>query len=93
MDENETRIVARSLRLAIIRQQYRIGNLTEADALELLSGPLTPGDETTVEDDRDLLNASLDEIGAAGLIVPGVVGPEMRMVDHPEDYEVMNERR
>lgn len=63
--EAKLRTVARCLRLGIVRQQYEAGNLTEAEALELLRGALTPGDETTVEDDSALLHATLDEIFAA----------------------------
>jgi hypothetical protein len=52
---------ARGLRLGIIRQQYQAGNLTESEALELLSGPLTPGDDSTIVDDSAMLKASADE--------------------------------
>lgn len=49
------RDVARSLRLAVVQQQYNLGNLTKEEARELLSGPLTPGDDTTIVDDSDQL--------------------------------------
>lgn len=60
--------MARGLRLAIIRQQYAMGNLTKAEAIEILSGPLTPGDNTTIIDDSHLLEATIDDIIAAGLL-------------------------
>jgi hypothetical protein len=49
------RDIARLLRLAVVQQQYNLGNLTEEEARELLSGPLTPGDDTTIVDDSDQL--------------------------------------
>lgn len=48
--------IARSLRLAVIQNQYRAGNISEVQARKLLSGPLTPGDNTTVFDDSDWLD-------------------------------------
>ena len=54
--------MARSLRLAVIRQQYEFGNLTKKEAIKLLKGPLTPGDNSTTFDDSELLEASIDEI-------------------------------
>jgi hypothetical protein len=47
---------ARFLRVAIVRNVLRQGLLDRDDALEILSGCLTPGDETTRVDDRDLLD-------------------------------------
>jgi hypothetical protein len=46
---------ARALRLAVVQQQYNVGNLTLDEAREILSGPLTPGDESTIYDDSDQL--------------------------------------
>jgi hypothetical protein len=40
--------MARSLRLAIIYQQFKAGYLEYQDAIDLLNGPLTPGDESTI---------------------------------------------
>ena len=54
--------MARGIRLAITKQQYNIGNLTREEAIDILSGPLTPGDESTTRDDSHLLDASLEEI-------------------------------
>lgn len=48
MYSNSEILMARSLRLAVIQNQYDQGNLTEDDAKELLSGPLTPGDDNSV---------------------------------------------
>lgn len=53
--------LARDLRLAVIQGQYDQGNLTKEEAWELLSGPLTPGDDTTVYDDSVLLKVSPGE--------------------------------
>lgn len=53
--DTASREVARSLRLAVVQQQYNLGNLTKEEAHELLSGPLTPGDDTTIVDDSDQL--------------------------------------
>jgi len=47
--------IARSLRLAVVQQQYNLGNLTEEEAREILSSPLTPGDDATIVDDSDQL--------------------------------------
>lgn len=48
--EAET-LTARALRMAVIQAQYDEGNISEADARELLRGCLTPGDESTRYDD------------------------------------------
>ena len=40
-------LVARALRLAVIQNQYDIGNLSTEEAKELLRGCLKPGDEST----------------------------------------------
>lgn len=37
------KLLARNLRLAVVQNQYDAGNLTEAEALELLAGPHRPG--------------------------------------------------
>ena len=47
--------LARSVRLAVIQNQYAQGNLTETEAREILSGPLDPDDPTTIYDDSDCL--------------------------------------
>jgi hypothetical protein len=47
--------MARSLRLAVIQNQYAVGNLEKQEAKELLAGPLDPNDPTTVYDDSDCL--------------------------------------
>lgn len=73
---NSEILMARSLRLAAVQNQYDQGNLTEAEARELLSGPLTPGDEGSTFDDSDQLRIKLTackaghkkcEFGAASL--------------------------
>jgi len=51
LDEQAQFMTARSIRLAVIQQQYAVGNLTEAESKYLLSGCLTPNDESTRCDD------------------------------------------
>lgn len=47
--------LARDLRLAVVQNVFDQGLITAEEAREILSGPLTPGDETTVYDDSALL--------------------------------------
>jgi hypothetical protein len=47
--------MARSLRLAVVQQQYSVGNLSEEEARGLLSGPLSPEDDSTRYDDAQFL--------------------------------------
>lgn len=61
-DTLDMTLLARYLRLAVVRQQFEEGNLSQASAEELLSGCLTPGDETTRFDDREFLTAPLDVV-------------------------------
>lgn len=56
--ERDITILARQLRLATVQNLYRQGLLTEEGAKEVLAGPLTPEDLTTVYDDSGLLNDS-----------------------------------
>ena len=53
---------ARFLRLAVLRNLVDVGELTESDAKDLLSGPLTPGDVSTFCDDSELFNESPEKI-------------------------------
>ncbi len=55
-------LLARLLRLATVQNVLLSGLITEADALELLNGPLTPDDPTTVVDDRAWINLSAEEV-------------------------------
>lgn len=55
IEDNAVELVARTLRLSVIQDAYDQGYLEEKDALELLAGPLTPGDDSTVVDDSDRL--------------------------------------
>lgn len=57
--------LARQLRLAVIQNVYDQGLLSKEQAVELLSGPLTPGDDSTIYDDSDLLSVpdALEKIG------------------------------
>jgi hypothetical protein len=61
-DATKLRKLARLARAAIVRQLYEAGSLSEEQAVEVLTGPLTPGDETTIEDDRHLLKIGKDEL-------------------------------
>lgn len=70
---------ARSLRLAITFDQYKQGNITEDDAIELVQGALSPGKPETIIDDsrymRDLIDAykSVMELARSALgIVKGI---------------------
>jgi len=47
---------ARALRFGMVYAFYRDGMLDKTDAMELLSGPLTPDDDTTFVDDSWLMN-------------------------------------
>lgn len=53
---------ARFIRLGVILNLYRAGFLSEKDALEVLSGPLEPGDSTTTVDDSRFLTMSNEDI-------------------------------
>ncbi len=64
--KNEIEVkMARTLRFIAVRGYYQAGELTEAEAIEILDGCLTPGDETTRVDDSALLNMSNDEAADA----------------------------
>lgn len=54
--------IARSLRIAVVRQQYEMGNLSKAEAVKLLKAPLSPGHTETAIDDSELLTLPLDEL-------------------------------
>lgn len=56
--------LARALRLAVIRNALKSGQLTRDDAIKLLKGPLTPNDETTIVDDSQLIDISIEEFKA-----------------------------
>ncbi len=49
-------LIARKLRLAVIHQMWKEGQLDESAARELLAGPLTPGDDSTIVDDSAFLD-------------------------------------
>jgi len=55
--------IARSLRLAVVFGQYKQGNLSEEEAIELVSGELSSGNPDTKVDDskkmKDLIRISL----------------------------------
>jgi len=54
--------MARSLRLAVIQNQYDQNNITEEQAIELLQGSLKPDDLNTVYDDSDCLEIKEKEM-------------------------------
>lgn len=56
------RNMARWLRLSVIRNVLASDSITREDAIDLLSGPLTPGDPTTIVDDSGLVDASIEEV-------------------------------
>ncbi|MDR3572879.1 MAG: hypothetical protein P4L50_03375 [Anaerolineaceae bacterium] len=56
--------VARLLRLSFIQQHLAAGNITEVDAKEVLSGPLSPEDTTTIVDDGNYLYKTPEEFMA-----------------------------
>lgn len=47
--------LSRSLRLAVVQNQYDCGNLTLDEATELLKANLTPNDDSTFFDDSQWL--------------------------------------
>ncbi|MDR3575344.1 MAG: hypothetical protein P4L50_15900 [Anaerolineaceae bacterium] len=53
---------ARFLRISVLRNLVDVGVLTETDAKELLAGPLTPGDDSTIVDDSVLFSEPLEKI-------------------------------
>lgn len=57
--------LARQLRLAVVRNVYLQGNITEEQAKWCLSGPLSPLDSESIVDDSELLCAddALEQIG------------------------------
>ncbi len=55
LKEEQEFLVARSLRLAVIQQQYDIRNITELDAKEMLRGFITPDNGSTYYDDSGQL--------------------------------------
>lgn len=65
--------LARMLRLGTIRTFWKQDMLSEEDARELLAGPLSPDDPTTVVDD----SALLDDPDGLRKIWEGVVDEEV----------------
>lgn len=55
LSSEQIEMFARSLRVVTIQQQYDLGSLTWEEAVELVSGPLSPGDERSIRDDSNLL--------------------------------------
>jgi len=53
---------ARFLRIAVIHNLLESGCLDRADAIEILQGCLTPGDETTRQDDSHMLDWTVEQI-------------------------------
>ena len=59
----DTALLARGLRLVVVQNQYDLGNLTLAEARELLSGEITPGNPQTIYNDADQLKIKADDAG------------------------------
>jgi hypothetical protein len=55
---------ARMLRIAVVRNVLGQDMISRDDALDLLRGPLTPGDLSTAYDDSGLIDAALEEATA-----------------------------
>lgn len=53
---------ARFLRIAVIHNLLESGYLDRADAIEILQGCLTPGDETTRQDDSHMLDWTAEQV-------------------------------
>ena len=68
--------LARDLRLAVTQNVFDQGLITEDEAREILSGPLTPGDDTTIYDDSTLLRSRLTSLRVDAAITPAVDGSE-----------------
>lgn len=64
-------LIARAMRLSVVQSQYDAGNLSEDEARELLSGPLSPGDESTIIDDSSQLKLKIE----AGMVT-AVTSPD-----------------
>ena len=61
MSDNDT-LMARALRLAVIKNLLGSGNLDREDALELLNAPLSPDDPTAqIYDDREKLDWTTEQ--------------------------------
>ncbi len=58
----EQKAMARFLRLAVVQQQYKAGNLTEQEAKDLLKGRLNPDVEESAVDDSRWLEWEPDHI-------------------------------
>lgn len=55
-------LMARWLRLSVIRNVLGTGNISHDDAVELLKGPLNPDDPSTIVDDSALVDLPLEEV-------------------------------
>ena len=55
--KEETSRIAWPLRTGLVQRFYDVGTLSLDDALGLLRGPLTPGDDSTIVDDSASLIA------------------------------------
>jgi len=62
MSNDHNVVMARALRLAVIKNVLESGNLDMEDALELLNAPLSPGDPTAETfDDREKLGWTTEQ--------------------------------
>lgn len=53
---NKDQKIARGLRYGIVYSFFKRGIFNKYDSMQLLSGPLTPGDDSTIVDDSWLMN-------------------------------------
>lgn len=61
-EDRFVRMLARMIRYRTIATLYMAGTLTKEEASEILTGCLTPGDETTRVDDAPLLDKTYQEV-------------------------------
>lgn len=63
MSEDQEVLMARGLRLSIIKGFFESGALSKDDALELLNAPLVPDDpDAQVYDDRDKIDWTIKQV-------------------------------
>ena len=65
LSEEEQKNLARGLRLIAVRGYVESGAISEDMAKELLDGPLSPGDSSSVVEDSSLLHATTEELTEA----------------------------
>lgn len=79
---------ARKIRLATIKNLFEQDLLTEADALAILAGPLTPGDDTTICDDSQWLLVDFSDAPPTGIDL--IVAERQRQIEQ-EHYTAVHD--